>query len=273
MNYKNKGSSNVTVTIIAVVVLLVILAIGVIFFRSPQEEVIPEEEREEEVIPEEDEEEKEDTSFEEEMKEIVESFIGKPHKSGPLDEDTLYTEEGFDSTTLVLSSVAKFYAEDEPEEEMKKINYYPQGEVSYENRLHFSTYRNKVSDYFSDITERVGGDYAESKTVVLNKEGDDGRLIDIDWEEEIEIYYIPVEYVLEALPELPLVCGVMFIMDGDEEIGLDVRTEGVVVDGVDIIYASSSKEEVTKSDFIEYLDESEFDGVVFYEFVDLEDGR
>ena len=249
--------------VILITLLLALVLGGVLIFRStetPQEtEEREEREREEEL-------ETEEIPYDERLKEVVESFIGLPQKSGALDEDTLYTENGFDSTTLVLSSVAKTHSEEDPEEVMKKINYYPSGEVSYENRLHYSTYRNKVSEYFSDITERVGGNRTEKKTVLLNKD----RLIDIDWEEEIELTYISSENVFYALPQLPFICGVMFIADGDEEIGLDVRGEGILLNGVDMIYASSKEGEVVKVKFLDYLDESGFSGVIFYEFIEVE---
>ncbi len=254
------------ITIIILIIALIALILGgMLLFRSPEEngevddpEITPIENGDENDVEEE--------SFEERLEEVVKGFIGLPQKSGALDEETLYTEEGFDSTTLVLSSVAKVHSREDPEERMKEINYYPAGDVSYENRLHYSSYRNKISPYFSDITEEVGGNRVEKKTVTLNKD----RLIDIDWEEEIELAYIPAEDVFYALPQLPYICGAMFLVEGDEDIGLDVRGEGIVIDSVDFVYASSKEEEVVNVDFLEYLDESDFDGVIFYEFVEVE---
>ncbi len=258
------------ILIIIIIVILIVFA-GMIFFGE-REEVDPYPEEANDIeIPEEEEEDEDDEveTFENELYETVDYFIGKPQKSGPLDEEVLYTEEGFDSTTLVLSVVARTISKENPEEIMKEINYYPPGEISYENRLHFSSYRNKVSDYFEDITTEVGGNYVEEKDVLLNKERDDeGRLIDIDWEEEITLTYIPKIYVPLSLPDLPLVSGVMFVMDGSEEIGLDVRGEGIILDGERFVYASREEGEVIEVDFMEYLEDSGYDGVSFYRFLE-----
>ncbi len=260
--------------IVIVVVLFLVIILGFLLFNNSSEEEVLEKGTEREEIEEEennDVDQEEETSFEEELKEVIEGFLGLPYKRGALDEETLYTEEGFDSTTLVLSSVARVHNKENPEEEMKKINYYPKEEVSYENRLHFSTYRNKVSDYFKDITEQVSEDNAKSKVVVLNKENKEGdRLIDIEWEKEIEFFYIPKEYMESVSENLPLVSGVMFVFEGDEDIGLDVRGEGIVTEGMNFIYASGEEGEVIKVDFLDYIEELDPEGVVFYSFLEVE---
>ncbi len=256
-------------------ILLIIIIFALVAFsaflilRNGEEENDLDIDREEEEIVEEEEEEEEKEDFEEKLKANLDSFIGLPQKDGPLDEETLYTQEGFDSTTLVLSLQAKTHLEEDPAKAMEKINYYPPGEVSYENRLHFSSYRNFISPYFEDITREVGGDVVERKTVFLNKEGEDGRLIDIDWEEEIDLYYIPLEYASFFLTDLPSISGAMFLLDGDEEIGLDVRTEGIVLEREEFVYASRSEGEVIKVDFRDYLEEADFDGVIFYRFLEV----
>ncbi len=106
--------------------------------------------------------EKTEDNDEKELKEIVEGFLGTPYERGPLgekDDEELYREDVFDCTTLVLVSVSKLHSNGlSPEEMIKRVNYFPTGEVSYENRLHFSTYRNKVLDFFEDITKKVAPD-------------------------------------------------------------------------------------------------------------------
>lgn len=237
----------------------------------PMESVEDDEDSEEE-----EEEPEEGEEFNSRLEETVNEFVGKPYKQAPLEsgsseEEVLYTEKGFNSTTLVLSVTAKVHSEEEPGEAMKEINYHPQGEVSYENRLHFSSYRNKISPYFKDITGQLEDEYVESKTVTLNKDHpEEGRLIDIDWQEEITLNYVSVEDIPSVVSELPAVTGVMFVVDGDKEIGLDVRSEGILLNGEDIVYASSSEEEVVKEDFSDFLEGSGYDGVSFYEFKEVE---
>ncbi|MGM0439372.1 MAG: N-acetylmuramoyl-L-alanine amidase-like domain-containing protein [Patescibacteria group bacterium] len=234
--------------IIALIVVL-ILVLGFAIFREKPEEV------EEPTIT-----EKEQTENYDELREIITGFIGTPYELGPLDEgENVYREDVFDCTTLVLVSVANLHS-DSPEEEIKDINYYPAGEVSYENRLHFSTYRNKVSDYFEDITSEVGGDYVKQKEVMLNKD----RLIDIGWEKSITIDYLSVEDSLQVLDNLPEVAGIMFMKNGNGDIGLDINHEGFVLDGEDLVHASPNHGQVYREDLKGYLQNSDFDSVAFY---------
>jgi len=250
--------------IIAILIVLLVVALSYMFL-GPEDPEIPseEEEEEEEIIDEEDgEEEVEEPT----LREITRSFLGAAYGESPLDEENIYTEEAFNSTTLVLTVAANYHFPEDPEEGMKKIHYYPPGEVSYENRLHFSTYRNKASEYFGDITREVGEDYVQTKAVVLNKERDEeGRLLDINWEEEIVLEYISVGDVEEILVNLPEVAGVTFIMDGDEEMGLDVRSEGLVLDGSDFVHAPRDEGEVIEEDFLIFLEDSDYGAVNFFE--------
>jgi hypothetical protein len=206
------------------------------------------------------------------LKQIVYGFLGAPYELGPLGEgedERIYRTDVFDCTTLVLVNASKFNSNGaSPEEMMTKANYYPAGEVSYENRLHFSTYRNKVSPLFEDITSDVGGERAKEKTVILNRERDkEGRLIEIDWEQEIKLAYIEKEDVPDIISRLPLEVGVAFIIEGDEEIGLDVRHEGFVFDREKLVHASSSRGEVFEEDFLDFLEKSNYSGVLFFKII------
>ncbi len=206
------------------------------------------------------------------LKQIVYGFLGTPYERGPLgegDNEKIYRTDVFDCTTLVLVTASKLNSNGtSPEEMMEKANYYPAGEVSYENRLHFSTYRNKVSPFFRDITFDVGGERTKEKTVILNKERDkEGRLIDIDWEEEIKLKYIEKEDIFEIISHLPLEVGVAFIVDGDEKIGLDVKHEGFVFDREKLVHASSNRGEVFEENFLDFLEKSNYSGVLFFKII------
>ena len=193
-------------------------------------------------------------------REIITGFIGTPYELGPLDEgENIYREDVFDCTTLVLTTVANLYS-DNPEEEIKNVNYHPPGEVGYETRLHFSTYRNKVNDYFTNITKEVGGDYVNQKQVVLNKD----QLIEIDWQEEITINEIRTQNVSEVVDNLPEVAGIMFMRDSNPNIGLDINHEGFVLDGEDLVHASPTHGQVYREDLLTYLENSDYDSVGFY---------
>jgi hypothetical protein len=233
----------------------------------------PTKERQEEISKKEDtikEKDTESKTQEKSLKQIVYGFIGAPYELGPLGEgegEKIYRTDVFDCTTLVLVSASKFFSNGaSPEEIMKKANYYPSEEVSYETRLHFSSYRNQVSPFFKDITEQVGGEKTEEKTVVLNKNrGEEGRIINIDWEKEIILKYIKKENVSGIISQIPPEAGVAFIIDGDEEIGLDIRHEGFLFDRENLVHASEKKKKVTEDNFLELLEKSGYSGVIFFE--------
>lgn len=211
--------------------------------------------------------------------------LGTPYQLGRLgeesgrDKDPIFRLDITDCTVFVLTNVALLHSQSlkEAEEKMKFLNYWPEenletGEIKYkitfENRLHFTTDRNTISPYFRDITEKIAGsDKIKEKTVILNKIKADGkRLIDIDWEKEMVVKYIPNEYITkDLLAELPQAIGLAFIKEGDEEIGLDVRHEGFLFAGELFFRASSAEKKVVVNDFFEYYFETQFDGIILFE--------
>ena len=258
--------------IIAVLVLLLLFVMGYVVINQSETEDPVIENGEEEIVEDENDDleeegEDEEDDFEDlDLEDIILGYLGYPYEADPMDDDeNIYNNEAFNSTTLVLVSAADYHFPDDPEEGMKEIHYHPPGEVSYETRLHFSTYRNRVSDYFTDITLEVADDVAESKTITLNKDGEDGRLLDIDWEEEIELDYVDASDLTEIIPNIPEIAGVTFIVDGDEDIGLDVRREGLLVDGDRFIHACSREGEVIEENLLDFLEEQDYDAVNFFQ--------
>ncbi len=228
--------------------ILIVVSLGVLFTGEEENQQVVINQREEKVRDYDD------------LREVITGFVGTPYELGPLDEgDNIYREDAFDCTTLVLVSVSNLHS-DNPEEKIKDVNYHPEGEVSYENRLHFSTYRNKINNYFSDITTEVGGEYVRRKDVVLNRD----RLIDIDWQKEITIDEIRSENVPGIVDNLPEIAGVMFMRDSNPDIGLDINHEGFVLDGEDLVHASPTHGQVHKEDFLSYLENSTYDSVAFF---------
>jgi len=240
--------------IIILIVIIVILSAVILVNREEeiQEEEVQEEEDREEIS----------------LKQVVYGFLETPYKLGPLGEkegEEIYRTDVFDCTTLVLVSVSNLHSNEiSPEERMKEVNYYPPEEVSFENRLHFSTYRNKVSPFFEDITKKVGGDIAKEKDIVLNKEREEGRIIDIDWEKKITLNYIEKEDVSQIIHRLPLEVGVAFMMEEDEKIGLDIRHEGFLFEKENFVHASRNKGKVVEENFLDFLEETNYFGVIFF---------
>lgn len=211
--------------------------------------------------------------------------LGTPYQFGCLgeesgrDKDPLFRLDVTDCTVFVLTNVALLHAENltEAREMMRSLNYRlkeneEEYKTSFENRLHFTSDRNMTSLYFQDVTEQIAGsDKIKEKKVILNKIKPDGkRLIDIIWEKEIIIKYIPNEYITKKLlSSLPKAVGIAFIKEGDEEIGLDVRHEGFLFSGEFLFHATSAQGEVMVVDFFEYYFEKEgyykFDGIILFD--------
>lgn len=206
--------------------------------------------------------------------------LGTPYQLGCLgeesgrDKDPIFRLDVTDCTAFVLTNVALLHSQnlDEAREMMKFLNYRQDKEITFENRLHFTTDRNMTSPYFQDITERLADpSKTKEKKVILNKIKAAGkRLIDINWQKEIVMKYIPNEYVTEELlGNLPEAVGVAFIRERDAKIGLDVAHEGFLFDGEDFVHASSAQGEVVKVNFLDYyfdeLGNARFDGIILFE--------
>lgn len=216
----------------------------------------------------------------ERLKALATLRIGTPYQLGCLgeeagrDKDPIFRLDVTDCTAFILTTVALLNSQnlDEAREMMKFLNYRSNSEITFENRLHFTTDRNTASPYFRDIT---GANLCvcklKTKEVTLNKIKSDGkRLIDIDWEKKIVLKYIPNEYITKELfQNLPKAIGLAFIKEGDEEIGLDIRHEGFLFDGQFLFHATSTEGKVVEVDFFEYYFDKEgnprFDGIIFFE--------
>ncbi len=212
--------------------------------------------------------EEEKIEREESIKSIAYELKGSPYELGPIGEEKgekLVRKDAFDCTSFVLTVAALYANKEEVKEEMKHINYHPSGEVSYENRLHFSSYRNEVSDRFADITEKVGGNFVVTEEVLLNKHvPGQGRVIDIDWEKKFDLSYIPEEHVLQILDDLPEEVGVGFVGEESFQKGLDITHEGFVFGGEILVHASAKRGEVSEEMFLDYLSDEKHKGVIFY---------
>ncbi|MBD3208514.1 MAG: DUF1460 domain-containing protein [Candidatus Nealsonbacteria bacterium] len=205
--------------------------------------------------------------------------IGTPHEADCLgeeagyDPDPLFRLDVADCTSFVLTNVALLHSEDlkGAEAMMEELNYYPDSEISFENRLHFTTERNRVSPYFEDVTASlVGEEKVVQKSVVLNKIQSNGkRLIPINWQKRVSFEYIPNQYLKEGLfSDFPPALGLAFIRESDADRGLDVAHEGFLFEGKELIYSSSILKEVVAVDFLDYHfspDHVKFDGVLLFE--------
>jgi len=191
------------------------------------------------------------------------------------DKDPLFRLDVTDCTAFILTNTVLLLSKDleEAQEMMKSLNYRTDKDIIFENRLHFTIDRNITSPYFRDITEEIAGiDKVMAINLVLNKIKEDGnRLIDINWEKEIVLKYIPNKYITEDLiDKLPKSVGMAFIRKGDAQIGLDVAHEGFLFDNQLFLHASSIEKKVVAINFGDYYFTEDdhtprFDGVIFFE--------
>jgi len=177
----------------------------------------------------------------ERLKALVILREGTPYKLGCLGE-----ESGRDQDPVFI---ALLHSHDLQEARgmMRFLNYQPDQKISFRNRLHFTTDRNLVSPYFYDATEEIAGlDKIMQKRIILNKIQENGdRLIDINWQKETTIKYVPNKYItVDFFSQLPQAIGVAFVGNSDENIGLDVRHEGILIDGENLYHASSVRQKV-----------------------------
>jgi hypothetical protein len=216
---------------------------------------------------------------------ILLSRLGTPYVLGCLgegagaepDSDPVFRLDEVDCTVLVLTTAALAHARtlDEARQNMALANYREIGDdrpITYEARLHFTEDRLDASPYFENITrDVVPAELLESKTLTLNVKEDGSGLLPIEWTRKITLDYLPVAGATEAvLAALPPVTGVAFIKHSYAKMGLAAAHEGVVLDGKDLVHASSESKKVVRVPLREYLRKADgsprFDGLVFYAF-------
>lgn len=199
--------------------------------------------------------------------------VGKLGEEEGEDPDPLFRWDVTDCTAFVLTNVALLNSEsvEEAEKVMELVNYrLKEGkrDVSFEGRLHFTTDRLESSPYFKNITKEVGE--VETETVVLNKKAEGERLLDIDWQKEKEVSYVPSEKIDRSfLEELPSVAGLAFVNRDFFEKGLDVVHEGLLFSGHNLLHASSYSGKVELVDFDDYYFSKDgspnFDGIIVFD--------
>lgn len=163
-------------------------------------------------------------------------------------------------TAFILTNIALARASNYQQAEslMTKLNYYPSEEgnndVSYENRRHFTSDRLLTSEYFELITTLIAQPQElDTIRLVLNRRSNGSHLLPINWEKEIELPYIPTEFITKQfLERLPAVCGVGIIQKELFPKGVVIAHEGFLFDRKDFIHASKDAYKVKQEDFFRY---------------------
>lgn len=192
--------------------------------------------------------------------------VGTPYQGGALgeeelpDSDPLVRFDVTDCTIFNLMNVSLAHSDSSSLRDRMLVAGYRGGEKSFQDRLHFTTDRLDESPYFRDVTSSMPS--ARKTKVRLNRKPDGSRWVDIDWERERNIYYVPSSAAKEV--ETPDVIGVAFVKRSFLEKGLDVLHEGMLYRGKLLVHASSRRGEVVVEPFEEFA--SRYDGVVFFEY-------
>lgn len=182
-------------------------------------------------------------------------------------------------TVFVLTNIALASAQtyQQAESLMTRLNYYSESNgihaVSYQNRRHFTSDRLLTSEFFELITSAVA-EPVELDTVhiVLNRQIDGSHFLPIHWEKEIELPYIPQNFISrELLERLPATCGVGIIQKELFQKGIVIAHEGFLFEKKDFIHASKYARKVIREDFLRYTYKKKIgtrepicDGIVVY---------
>jgi len=221
--------------------------------------------------------------LEDRLRILAEGRLGTPYRRDCLgegegvDPDPVFRVDSTDCTVFILTQAAMAHARtvDEARRNMRPANYRRLGAerpVTYAARLHFTMDRLDASPYFGNITDAVAGDVELRRvTLVLNRRADGTTLLPISWDREVTVSYIPAEELNDAvLGRLPAVAGVALVRESQFDLGVIAAHEGMLLDGRDLVHASSDAGRVIKVPFLEYLFPEPghpiFDGVVFYRF-------
>ncbi|MFN0149474.1 MAG: N-acetylmuramoyl-L-alanine amidase-like domain-containing protein [bacterium] len=221
----------------------------------------------------------------ERVRSILLARLGTPYVLGSLgegrgaspDSDPVFRLDEVDCTVLVLTTAALAHARTlaEAERNMALANYREvlgERQVTYGTRLHFTEDRLDASPYFRNITASVVPEsLLAARQITLNEKQSGEKLLPIEWTRPITLRYLPASRATAALlATLPPVTGVAFIKESYFKNGLAAAHEGVILDGADLVHASSEAKKVVRVPFLDYLRRSDgsfrFDGLVFYEF-------
>jgi hypothetical protein len=180
---------------------------------------------------------------------------GKGYDPNPVFNLTTTNCTAFILTNVALASSRSF---EQAESFMTYVNYYPvaSGEdpITYKNRIHYTTHRLLTSDYFYLITDSIADrNKQRAINMVLNRKQDGTHFLPLNWQENVELNYIPRKNISkEMLKRFPRICGVGIVRKGLFNKGIIIGHEGIVIDGENFIHASLAAGKVVQENFFNY---------------------
>ncbi|MCH7613907.1 MAG: DUF1460 domain-containing protein, partial [Candidatus Marinimicrobia bacterium] len=208
--------------------------------------------------------------------------VGKPYEIFKLgeevepDPDPIIRLDVSDCTVHVLTSLAFSQSKSWSEARKNMITiHYKDGQPSYKSRWHYTSNRIQENPYTIKITEELlNEDLLEKIDITLNRKENGNEFLDLDWEKETTIYYIPNEEInKELISKFPDVCGVAFVKKAYFKMGIIIAHEGMVINKKNLIHASSEYGKTVNVDFMDYYfrdDGPLFDGLMIYSFYPLQ---
>jgi len=213
--------------------------------------------------------------------------VGTPYKifqlgeETPPDKDPIIRLDVSDCTAHVLTSLAfsQSTSWETARQAMINIHYKPNDRQehipSYTSRWHYTTDRILHNPYTVNITDSlVAPQELVTVPITLNRKSDGTEFLDLDWEEDVTVRYIPNRLINTTLLEhLPRVCGVAFVRTSYFENGIVVAHEGMILDRKNLVHASMAAKQTELIDFLKYYFRAEgplFDGIMIYKFMPFE---
>ena len=180
-------------------------------------------------------------------------------------------------TTIALAESNSFqHAKDVMINIHYKPNQYGKSTPTYRSRWHFTSDRLLNHAITVDITSKISSpNDLETINIELNKKENGSQFLDLGWTSVESIDYIPIEKLSDdMLANLPSICGAAFVKKDFFKNGIVIAHEGYVVNGKDLIHASSIEKKTVNVDLFSYLKKDEqsfrFDGIMFF---DIREGR
>ena len=223
-------------------------------------------------------------NFEDRLKALTLWRIGTPYEEFKLgeeilpDTDPLFRLDVSDCTVHVLTTfvLAQSSNWNDARENITEVHYKlnSDGEhiPSYDSRWHFTSDRLLSNPSTVDITNKIADDkYLKNVELILNKKQNGSPLLDMDWSKKIQLSYIPNKFIsLDLLDKLPQICGIAFVREAYIKNGLIIAHEGILLDKINLVHASSDSGQTAKVNFMEYYfngKKPNFDGIMVYKFV------
>ena len=199
-----------------------------------------------------------------------------------VDPDPIIRFDTSDCTVHVLTTIALAESNSfqHAKDVMINIHYKPdqygKSTPTYRSRWHFTSDRLLNHPITVDITSKISSpNDLETINIELNKKENGSQFLDLGWTSVESIDYIPIEKLSDdMLANLPSICGAAFVKKDFFKNGIVIAHEGYVVNGKDLIHASSIEKKTVNVDLFSYLKKDEqafrFDGIMFF---DIREGR